>query len=75
MTSSELAVAIGANVRKTRALAERVDYLFVAVMRGDPRFTKPEHANPAFDAASFDADWLARGKRVPSREECLGAGS
>lgn len=53
-------------------LRERVDYLTVAVGRGDPRFTRPEYANPAFDCDAFDAEWIARGRRVPSLQECLG---
>lgn len=69
-------VKIGAGIRRnlaeTIALRERLDYLHVAVMRGDPRYAKPEYATPGFDSAAFDAQWAAKGKRVPSFEECMG---
>jgi len=52
-----------------KSLRERVDYLEVAVGRGDPRFCRPEFAKPDFDCEAFDAWWRGRGRRVPSREE------
>jgi hypothetical protein len=63
---------IDSNVAATRALRERVDYLHVAVMRGDPRFARLEFVNRNFDPAAFDADWAARGKRVPTAAEVFG---
>ena len=53
-------------------LRDRVDYLTVAVGRGDPRFCRPEHAKPDFDSAAFDAEWIARGRRVPDAQEVFG---
>lgn len=73
MNLSELGAAIATNGAETKALRERVDYLNVAVMRGDPRFVRPECAHPGFDCAAFDAAWQAKGKRVPSAEEVFGA--
>jgi hypothetical protein len=74
MMDAETRADIGNLGRNVRALSERVDYLHVAVMRGDPRFTKLEYANPEFDGAAFDADCLRRGKRVPDMAEVFGYG-
>lgn len=52
-----------------KALAERVDYLTVAVARGDPRFTRAQYAVPGFDCDGFDEWWRAKGKRVPDIAE------
>lgn len=68
----ELGLNIRRNLAETIALRERVDYLHVVVMRGDPRFVKAEFADPEFDGAAFDAQWRAKGKRVPSLEEVFG---
>ncbi len=70
----EVAQGIAQVSRGLTALRERVDYVHVATMRGDPRFCKAEYANPAFDGAAFDADWERRGKRVPSLAEVFGDG-
>lgn len=72
MTHEKVASGISALSRSVRGLCERVDYLHVAVMRGDPRFAKPEYANPDFDAAAFDREWERRGKRVPTSAEVFG---
>lgn len=69
MDLAEIGAGIRRNLAETIALRERIDYLHVAVMRGDPRFAKAEYANPDFDTAAFDTDWARRGKRVPSLEE------
>lgn len=68
----ELRNEIDSNARDIQALRERVDYLTVAVMRGDPRFASEEHADPDFDCAAFDADWVRKGRRVPSMSEVFG---
>ena len=60
---------LGASLQHLR---ERVDYLTVAVGRGDPRYTKPEQAKLDFDTAQFDADWAAKGRRVPDMLEIMG---
>ncbi len=76
MTDANALFALSGEVtrhcRSVTALRERVDYLNVAVMRGDPRFAKPEYAKPDFDCEAFDAAWRAKGKRVPSMEEVFG---
>jgi hypothetical protein len=72
MDIDAISAGIASNRAKTRALRERVDYLHVAVMRGDPRFAKPEYAKPGFDCEAFDRDWQARGKRVPTQTEVFG---
>ena len=67
---------LGGEVRRhaagVTALRERVDYLTVAVMRGDPRFATAAFSLPDFDSAEFDRDWTRRGKRVPSTHEVFG---
>lgn len=67
---------IGADVRRLihdqQQLRDRLDYLTVAVARGDPRFTRDAYADPSFDADAFDRWWAGRGRRVPSITECLG---
>ena len=67
-----IGAAIVRNAAETTALRERVDYLNVAVMRGDPRFAKTEYANPDFDCDAFDREWAAKGKRVPTMDEVFG---
>jgi hypothetical protein len=69
----EISGAVAQHHNAVSLLRERIDYLFVAVMKGDPRFTKPEHATPGFDSVAYDGDWAAKGKRVPSSEEVFGA--
>ncbi len=70
----EIAQGFAQVSRSLTVLRERVDYIHVATMRGDPRFCKDEHADPAFDGAAFDADWERRGKRVPTLTEVFGDG-
>jgi hypothetical protein len=67
-----LGADIAQNLAGTIALREMVDYLYVAVMRGDPRFCRPEYAKPDFDTIGFDEEWIARGKRVPLGDEIFG---
>lgn len=69
---NDLASKINRNLQETKALRERVDYLNVAVMRGDPRYAREEFADPSFDTAEFDSQWSSRGKRVPPIEEIFG---
>ena len=72
LSLSDIAAGIGRNTAGTTALAERVDYLNVAVMRGDPRFSRDEYAKADFDCDAFDQWWRSKGKRVPSMEEVFG---
>jgi hypothetical protein len=73
MDINVLAAGVMAHVKATKGLRERVDYLNVAVMRGDPRFARTEFAKADFDCAAFDEQWAAKGKRVPSMAEVFGA--
>lgn len=69
MEIGEIAGGIGRLSQSQKRLTERVDYLTVAVMRGDPRFAKPEYCVAGFDSEAFDRDWERRGKRVPTEQE------
>lgn len=71
-TLTNLSGAVRRHARDVTALRERVDYLTVAAMRGDSRFTKAEFVDPAFDSVKFDENWVARGKRVPTANEIFG---
>lgn len=48
------------------------DYVYIAVMQGDPRFTKAEFASPTFDQAAFDKKWASSGRAFPPQYAVTG---
>lgn len=53
----------------SRKSGDIADYIYVAVMQGDPRFCKSAHIRADFNRSEFDYKWRLAGKRVPSEIE------